>query len=48
MGLHTGHSAAGVGSATTRTVVLCSMLIILSDFVLTKAFVAVGWIAPVG
>ena len=46
-GLHTHRSAAGVGAATTQTVVLCSLLIIITDFVLTKLFVAVGWVAPV-
>ena len=48
VGLHTHRSAAGVGAATTQTVVLCSLLIIVTDFFLTKVFVTVGWMAPVG
>lgn len=47
MGLHTRGSAAAVGSSTTRTVVLCSLSIIITDFFLTKVFAGIGWIVPV-
>jgi ABC-type transporter Mla maintaining outer membrane lipid asymmetry permease subunit MlaE len=33
----------GVGSATTQTVVVTSIVTLISDFVLTKLFLAIGW-----
>jgi phospholipid/cholesterol/gamma-HCH transport system permease protein len=37
-GYHAAPTAAGVGLATTRTVVTCSVLILLIDYMLTAAF----------
>ncbi len=37
-GLTTTHGTKGVGDSTTRTVVLCSIAIFVSDFFLTKLF----------
>jgi phospholipid/cholesterol/gamma-HCH transport system permease protein len=37
-GLHTTGGADGVGRATTNTVVLASILVLVSDFFLTKLF----------
>ena len=34
--------AAGVGLATTRTVVTCSVLILLIDYMLTAAFLTIS------
>jgi phospholipid/cholesterol/gamma-HCH transport system permease protein len=37
-GYHAAATAAGVGLATTRTVVTCSVLVLLIDYMLTAAF----------
>ncbi|MBC8025482.1 MAG: lipid asymmetry maintenance ABC transporter permease subunit MlaE [Steroidobacteraceae bacterium] len=37
-GYHAAPTAAGVGLATTRTVVTCSVLVLLIDYMLTAAF----------
>lgn len=39
-GLNTGGGTEGVGRATTKTVVIASILIFISDFFLTKLFIA--------
>ena len=41
-GLATTGGTAGVGRATTQTVVISSITVIISDFVLTKALIAFG------
>ena len=41
-GFQTRGGTEGVGQATTRTVVLTSTLVLLSDFVLTKLFLLLG------
>lgn len=38
MGLNTTRGTKGVGEATTQTVVICSIVIFISDFFLTKLF----------
>jgi len=40
-GLHVEGGAASVGQATTRTVVFASILVLVSDFFLTKLFLAI-------
>lgn len=42
-GLRVRGGAAGVGHATTLTVVLCILLIILTDLVFTAVFYQLGW-----
>ena len=42
-GMKTGSDSAGVGEATTRSVVLCSILILSSDFILTKMLTLLWW-----
>lgn len=42
-GLAVSGGAAGVGRATTRTVVYCIVAIILTDFLFTSLFYALGW-----
>ncbi len=42
-GMQTGSDSAGVGIATTRSVVLCSILILSSDFILTKILTLLWW-----
>jgi len=42
-GLSVSGGAAGVGRATTRTVVCCIVCIIITDFVFTSLFYALGW-----
>ena len=41
-GLHARGGADGVGRATTNTVVLASVLVLISDFILTKLFHMLG------
>lgn len=41
-GLHTTGGADGVGRATTNTVVLASIMVLVSDFFLTKLFYLMG------
>lgn len=41
-GLHAEGGADGVGRATTNTVVMASILVLVSDFFLTKAFYLLG------
>jgi phospholipid/cholesterol/gamma-HCH transport system permease protein len=41
-GLHTEGGADGVGRATTNTVVMASILVLVSDFFLTKLFYLLG------
>jgi ABC-type transporter Mla maintaining outer membrane lipid asymmetry permease subunit MlaE len=36
-------SAEGVGEATTRSVMLCSIMILAVDFLLTKLFIMTWW-----
>jgi phospholipid/cholesterol/gamma-HCH transport system permease protein len=43
LGLETRDGTVGVGHATTRTVVLSSVVTLVSDFFLTKLFIAFGW-----
>jgi phospholipid/cholesterol/gamma-HCH transport system permease protein len=40
VGIHTRGGAEGVGNAAKRAVVLSSVLILMSDFFITKVFVA--------
>lgn len=42
-GMRTSASAAGVGEATTRAVVITSISILAVDFVLTKLFISTWW-----
>lgn len=42
-GIHTSSEASGVGAATTRAVVLSSILILGLDFLLTKIFTITWW-----
>lgn len=42
-GMRHSMSSAGVGEATTRAVVLCSILILAFDFLLTKIFTVTWW-----
>lgn len=42
-GMKTGMDSAGVGVATTRSVVLCSILILSLDFILTKILTLLWW-----
>jgi phospholipid/cholesterol/gamma-HCH transport system permease protein len=41
MGLQTSGGTQGVGRSTTQSVVVCSVMVLASDFVLTKLFFAV-------
>jgi phospholipid/cholesterol/gamma-HCH transport system permease protein len=41
-GLEVSGGADGVGRATTNTVVLASILILITDFFLTKLFYLIG------
>lgn len=41
MGLQTTGGTQGVGRSTTQSVVICSVLVLASDFILTKIFFAV-------
>ena len=41
MGLQTTGGTQGVGRSTTQSVVVCSVIVLASDFVLTKLFFAV-------
>jgi phospholipid/cholesterol/gamma-HCH transport system permease protein len=43
LGLQTIGGTVGVGRATTRTVVISSVVTLISDFFLTKIFIAFGW-----
>ena len=42
-GMRHSATSAGVGEATTRAVVLCSVLILAFDFLLTKIFTVIWW-----
>ncbi len=42
-GLRTTGGTEGVGRATTKTVVVVSISILIADFILTKAFLAIGY-----
>lgn len=42
-GMRHSTSAAGVGEATTRSVMLCCILILAVDFLLTKIFIVTWW-----
>lgn len=42
-GMEARGGTVGVGQATTKTVVLSSVITLVSDFFLTKLFLAVGW-----
>jgi phospholipid/cholesterol/gamma-HCH transport system permease protein len=41
MGLNTSGGTQGVGRATTQSVVICSVLVLAADFVMTKIFFAI-------
>lgn len=43
MGMTTRGGTVGVGQATTHTVVITSVVTLVSDFFLTKLFIAFGW-----
>jgi phospholipid/cholesterol/gamma-HCH transport system permease protein len=43
LGLETVGGTVGVGHATTRTVVITSVVTLVGDFFLTKLFIALGW-----
>ena len=43
LGLQTQNGTVGVGHSTTRTVVITSVVTLVSDFFLTKLFIAFGW-----
>jgi phospholipid/cholesterol/gamma-HCH transport system permease protein len=43
LGLATRGGTEGVGRATTRTVVVTSVITLISDFLLTKLFLTLGW-----
>jgi phospholipid/cholesterol/gamma-HCH transport system permease protein len=43
MGMNTRGGTVGVGRSTTATVVITSVVTLVSDFFLTKFFIAVGW-----
>jgi phospholipid/cholesterol/gamma-HCH transport system permease protein len=42
-GMNTRGGTVGVGQATTQTVVTSSVITLVSDFFLTKLFIALGW-----
>jgi len=42
-GMNTRGGTVGVGQATTKTVVTSSVITLVSDFFLTKLFIAIGW-----
>ncbi len=42
-GMKAGFSSAGVGQATTRAIVLSSVLILALDFLITKIFSVTWW-----
>ena len=43
LGMNTRGGTVGVGRATTQTVVITSVITLVSDFFLTKLFLAIGW-----
>jgi phospholipid/cholesterol/gamma-HCH transport system permease protein len=43
LGMNTRGGTVGVGRSTTQTVVVTSVITLVSDFFLTKLFLAVGW-----
>lgn len=43
LGMNTRGGTVGVGQATTKTVVISSVVTLVSDFFLTKLFLAIGW-----
>lgn len=43
LGMDTRGGTVGVGQATTRSVVISSVITLVSDFFLTKLFLALGW-----
>jgi phospholipid/cholesterol/gamma-HCH transport system permease protein len=43
LGMDTRGGTVGVGQATTRSVVISSVITLVSDFFLTKLFIALGW-----
>jgi len=43
LGMNTRGGTVGVGQATTKTVVISSVVTLVSDFFMTKLFLAVGW-----
>jgi phospholipid/cholesterol/gamma-HCH transport system permease protein len=43
MGMSTRGGTVGVGQATTRTVVITSVVTLILDFFLTKLFLGIGW-----
>jgi phospholipid/cholesterol/gamma-HCH transport system permease protein len=43
MGMSTRGGTVGVGRATTETVVMTSVITLVSDFILTKLFLTLGW-----
>jgi phospholipid/cholesterol/gamma-HCH transport system permease protein len=43
MGMNTRNGTVGVGQSTTKTVVVSSVITLVSDFFLTKLFIALGW-----
>jgi phospholipid/cholesterol/gamma-HCH transport system permease protein len=43
LGIGTRGGTVGVGQATTKTVVISSVVTLVSDFFMTKLFIAIGW-----
>jgi phospholipid/cholesterol/gamma-HCH transport system permease protein len=43
LGMNTRGGTVGVGRATTHTVVITSVVTLISDFFMTKVFIAAGW-----
>jgi phospholipid/cholesterol/gamma-HCH transport system permease protein len=43
LGMNTRGGTVGVGQATTKTVVISSVVTLVSDFFMTKLFIAIGW-----
>ncbi len=43
LGINTRGGTVGVGQATTKTVVISSVVTLVSDFFMTKLFLALGW-----
>jgi phospholipid/cholesterol/gamma-HCH transport system permease protein len=43
LGMGTRGGTVGVGQATTKTVVISSVVTLVSDFFMTKLFIAIGW-----
>jgi phospholipid/cholesterol/gamma-HCH transport system permease protein len=43
VGMNTRGGTVGVGQSTTKTVVITSVVTLVSDFFLTKLFIALGW-----